>query len=185
MTPQEAAEQLDGCEYGSVGSKELFTTMKAAGLVAIHGYSDDVVVLDGAISDEAYPPALLFDRRGLLAKACDDDRCPHEAARERGAVRVEAHWCATEAASWTYSTDLPHATFRVLEDEDVYCVGLVISLEDVARAWDAKNVPSGQMRIDLPRVPGASLMIGVTGAAPDVTERLVAKVRALAAELSA
>jgi hypothetical protein len=33
--------------------------------------------------------------------------------------------------SWSYETDIPHATFDVLEDGEVYCRGIVFALADL------------------------------------------------------
>jgi len=52
MDTKEAAAQLDGSQYGQEGSRELFAAMKAAGLVAVFGASDDLVEFRGAIDDE-------------------------------------------------------------------------------------------------------------------------------------
>lgn len=43
MTRDEAAEQLNGNEYRKEGSPTLFAAMKAAGLVAVYGASDDLM----------------------------------------------------------------------------------------------------------------------------------------------
>jgi hypothetical protein len=53
VTPEEAAAELDANQYGNEGSKDLFARMKAAGLVAVFGASDDLMEFRGAIYDEA------------------------------------------------------------------------------------------------------------------------------------
>ncbi|WP_257541108.1 hypothetical protein [Sphingobium sp. CFD-1] len=134
MTKEEAAAALDGCEYGEEGSKDLFAQMKADGLVAVFGASDDLMEFRGAIDDEVgcYGGGTAYlTRAGLLNRICDNDDCPHERDREKVAPRIEAIWCDTEAYSWTYKTDIPHVAFDVVEGADRYCRGIVFALSDV------------------------------------------------------
>ena len=32
---------------------------------------------------------------------------------------------------WSYETDIPHETFNIYEDGEVWCVGIVFSVEDL------------------------------------------------------
>lgn len=133
LSVSEVAARLNGCEYGQEGSPELWSQMKAAGLVAVFGASDDLMEFRGAIYDEigvyGGGTAYLTDS-GLM-----EDRepcCIHaEKARER-AVEIEARWAVDGEPAWTYRTVLPHSTFEVLEDGEVYCRGIVFSLSDVS-----------------------------------------------------
>ena len=40
-------------------------------------------------------------------------------------------WCSEHPFSWTYETPVPHATFDVMEDGDLFCRGLVIAVSDL------------------------------------------------------
>jgi hypothetical protein len=136
MITKEAAAALDGCQYGKEGSKELFAKMKAAGLVAVFGGSDDLAELRGAIYDEvgAYNGTTFYvDQRGIVKNECDaGDECPNW--RPRG-VAIEALWApegeGAGGPSWAYKTEIPHATFKVMEDDDVYCIGIVFRLDQL------------------------------------------------------
>ena len=33
--------------------------------------------------------------------------------------------------AWTYMTDIPHATFDVMDDGELYCRGIVFALADL------------------------------------------------------
>lgn len=136
MTRDEAAAKLDGNEYGKEGSKELFATMKEAGLVAVFGASDDLMEFRGAINDEVgcYNGGTAYlTSTGLLANDCDSDDCPHFARAKEKAPTIDAVW-ASDGYSWTYKTAIPYTTFDIKEDGDNYCAGLVFSLADVATA---------------------------------------------------
>lgn len=136
MTRDEAAAALDGGQYREEGSRDLFAAMKAAGLVAVFGASDDLMEFRGAIDDEvgAYDGGTAYlTGAGLLENDCGNDRCPHfERAKER-AKTIEAVWSPEgENLSWVYGTEIPHATFQINEDDEPYCRGIVFSLSDAA-----------------------------------------------------
>ena len=135
MTPQEAAAALNGNEYTKEGSKELFAAMKAAGLVAVFAASDDLVELDGAIHDEldAYRGTTFHvDANGLVKNDCEaDDKCPNWKPRGK---KIEAIWRpeGEGEGSWGYRTEIPHATFDIMDEAELYCRGIVFALADAA-----------------------------------------------------
>lgn len=128
-----AAAKLNNGEYRHEGSPQLFAEMKAAGLVAVFGASDDLVELEGAIGDElgAYGGSEIYlTRAGLVKNDCDDENCPHfQRAKERASV-IEALW-SVDGFSWKYRTKIPHAKFVINEDGEPYCEGIVFALSDV------------------------------------------------------
>lgn len=133
MTREEAVQQLDGCQYREEGSRELFAAMKAAGLVAIFGASDDLMEFRGAIDDEisAWEGVTAhLTSKGLLQNDCDNDDCPHFAKMQKAAATIRAIWNEGPYA-WQYETEIPCARFIVKEDDDLYCQGIVFALADV------------------------------------------------------
>lgn len=133
MTAREAAEKLDACEYGDEGSPELFAAMKDAGLVAVFGASDDLMEFRGAIDDElgAYEGTTAhLNTAGLLKNECSDEDCPYFATAKKNASTIEAKWADDDGISWTYTTEIPHFTFTVMEDGETYCRGIVFKLAD-------------------------------------------------------
>lgn len=132
ITAKEAAAQLDGNQYRQEGSRELFKRMKAAGLVAIFGASDDLMEIHGAVNDETGGEAW-FTPEGMLENDCDNDRCPHFLKLKKQAASVEALWCKEPPFSFTYKTDIPHETFIIMEDDEPYCRGIVFALADVGK----------------------------------------------------
>lgn len=129
ITAKEAAAALNGNEYGDEGSTELFAKMKEARLVAVHGYSDDIMVLNGAVHDEAYHDAR-FTKDGLLENKCEDNHCPYFEIVAESASVVEALWDKEPGIAWTYRTKIPHETFLIMEGDEIYCRGIVFSLDD-------------------------------------------------------
>lgn len=139
MNMQQAAIALNGNQYGAEGSKELWRTMRADGLVAIFGASDDLAELRGAIDDEveigSNGGGILLTKDGLFQHECDNDGCPHEKRLMDKALEIEA--CFDDSGyTWTYRTKLPHATFEIMEGDEKYCRGIVIDMDDVRMACD-------------------------------------------------
>lgn len=143
MNAQELAAALNGREYGDEITTAEADVAKEFGLVVLFGASDDLAEFNGAICDEvgAYSGKSILLHDGKLY---DDEECECDAAkRERNRAKrqgrtIKAIWCATDdGPSWTYETDIPHATFKVMEDGEVYCVGIVFALADAINKAEA------------------------------------------------
>lgn len=141
MTKEEAAALLNGFEYPAREIETHAASLKAAGLVAVFGQSDDLMEFRGAIYDEvgAYDSTtVLIDGEGLVptfddvSDTGDEDRVAAYFRRKPNGRKVQALWSPDEIeASWLIKTDIPHATFDIVEDGDLYCRGVVFALADV------------------------------------------------------
>jgi len=126
MTKKELAEKLNGRQYGD-SFKDVMEDTMASGLVIVTGASDDLMEFQGAIEDEGGcfdGGEVYFDKNGVS-----------QDGTER-ANMIEALWCEGTnvdgcQATWSYKTDIPHETFEIWEDEELYCIGLVFSIEDI------------------------------------------------------
>ena len=136
LTIEQAAAAMNGRKYGSECPGDLAKQMKASGIVAVFGSSDDLMELRGAIDDEfgchgggtAY-----LDESGLLVNECDDEDCPHEKRLKKAARKIKAVFSPTDPdCTWLYETDIPHVTFEIREDGELYCRGIVFRLADAA-----------------------------------------------------
>lgn len=104
MTAKQLAARLDGREYLKEITPEEEREAEANGLVVVYGYSDDNVELAGSYYVE-------------------DLDAPN---------RIRAVWCSPDTDfSWAFETDIPHETFRILEDGEHFCLGIVFALEDL------------------------------------------------------
>ena len=133
MTRDEAAAALDGNQFCKEGTRELWKDMADAGLVAVFGASDDLMEFRGAIRDEvgAYDGGTAYlTCAGLIVNDCDDDKCPHFARAKLNAATISAIW-DRDGISWQYETEIPHSTFKIKEDKEIYCEGIVFALADV------------------------------------------------------
>lgn len=140
MTPQEFAEKIDCNEYPFGLSPQESKIAQEHGLVVIYGASDDLMEVEGAIQDEGdcYDGGtLLIDKQGLLEpfdsfRESNRNKLSYQAyfKREENAKQIEAIWCKDDI-SWQYKTDIPHATFKIMEDGEVYCIGMVFDIKEL------------------------------------------------------
>lgn len=138
-TKETIAAALNGIEYPFRIPHQVIVDAKTAGLLIIYGASDDLMEFDGAFCDEVGCDgggSALLDRKGLVQRDedADDEAIADFVIRKRKARKVEALWAKEGDYSWTYATDIPHATFEIVEDGDPYCRGIVIDTADLPEA---------------------------------------------------
>ena len=137
LTAKELAAMLNGRQYRQEISSNEEQKAKDSGLVVVFGYSDDCVELRGVIDDEvgAYNGTTIFvSRDGKLlynSNCCHDSDCLYYQAAVDAAITVEAirH---NGNPCWTFETSIPHETFSIFEDGELFCEGIVFSLEEVS-----------------------------------------------------
>ena len=133
MTKEELAAKLNGREYQEEMTKAEEDQAAKDGLIVMFGYSDDNVEVRGAAYDEigAYDgTTIYFDADGLIENDCDDDECPYFERLLKLAKTVDAIW-ARDVIAWQYETTIPHSCFDIMEDEDLFCRGIVFHMEDL------------------------------------------------------
>jgi hypothetical protein len=137
MTKEELAQLLHGKHYGEEIPDDLIESAKKSNLVIVYGASDDLMEFEGAITDEVgcYDGGdCLIDNDGLLDNREDiedDDDLEDWFRRKKQAKKLEAIWNPNGFPTWSYRTSIPHATFDVVEDADVYCRGIVFKLDEL------------------------------------------------------
>lgn len=122
--------------------KEEEKIAKESGLVVIFGASDDLVEFRGAIYDEidAYNGAdfiiatpgteiPVYEDEETYRKAKKLEAVPIEEESSTKKNRFKALWCPDELdCSWLIKTDLPHSTFDIMSDGELYCRGIIIEV---------------------------------------------------------
>ena len=135
MTMKEFAEMLSGREYGMEITKDEERQAADAGLLVLYGYSDDNVEIAGAYNDEvgAYNGYLVhLSMTGVLQEPdCGQEDCSYYAAAQDATKSVQAVWHDNDGPCWTFETDISHETFNIYEDGELFCVGIVLSVEDL------------------------------------------------------
>ncbi len=135
MDLKEFAKMLDGRSIGDEVTKEIKEIAYINKIVIIHGASDDLAIVDGVLGDECgglYSGGeIAFANGKVFSKECEDDECPHESRIFDAAKKVEADWCAKDKPCWSYSTSIPHEKFRIFEDGEVWCEGIVFFQKDI------------------------------------------------------
>lgn len=141
MTKEEMAAKLTGRQYGREITEQEEAQAKGSELIVIYGYSDDGVELRGSINEElgAYNGTTFRIAEGkLIPEIEEDDKEILEKHGVLGLVRkriasapaITARWCPDVEGkpSWDFVTEIPHAVFDVMEDDDLFCRGIVIDL---------------------------------------------------------
>ena len=130
MTIHEFAKSLNGNEYGDESWNE-DEKAKELGFVVVFGASDDLCKLRGAINDEVgcYGGGKIYLNQGNIFEECEEDCKYSKAAKEKCKV-IEAIW-DKDGYSWVYETDIPHATFDIMEDEEKFCRGIVFDIKSL------------------------------------------------------
>jgi len=134
MTKDELAKILDGNEYTNEIDTATELQAKESGMVVVFGGSDDLMEFRGAIHDEVgcYEGGTAYlDSNGLLDNKCADFDCPYFVDLESKSKSIESLWCNEPNISWTFKTEIPHATFNIMEDGEVFCRGIVFDIGDI------------------------------------------------------
>lgn len=136
MTKEQFAKNLHGRQYGDEISTEEESIAKENGLVVVFGYSDDNAELRGAIHDEIG----CYDGGDIWIAKQKDGKYVVITEEQKDSLEyfgnkfhtIKAVWSPEEpACSWIYETEIPHVTFDILEEGELYCRGIVFSLTDL------------------------------------------------------
>lgn len=141
MTKEELAEKLNCSQYPFEPSDEIIGLARESNLMIIFGDSDDLMEIRGLVTDEFNcfdGGECMIDSQGILPSWDygdyeDEDEAEKYFKRKKTAVSIEAQWCNGDY-SWTYKTDIPHATFDIMEESEKYCRGIIYSTDDLRKS---------------------------------------------------
>ena len=117
----EFASMLNQRSYGNEITAAEEKQAKDLGYVVLFGYSDDCAEFRGAYDEEAD----CFDGGRVFTK---------------GKWFINALW-DKNGYIWSYETNIPHATFNIVEDEDLYCRGIVFDMAEIEERLKVINLP--------------------------------------------
>ena len=135
MTAQEFADYLNKDKKRETVTCEECNLAYESGLVMVYGFSDDLMEFEGSICDEVgcWNGGIAYlDESGVWVNECEDDDCPY-AMRERAKCKaIWAIWHDEGNPCWTYETDIPHATFDIYDDGELWCEGIVFAMSSLS-----------------------------------------------------
>ena len=126
MTKEELAAMLDGRQYFNETTPEIEEIARENNLLIVYGQSDDLCEFRGAISDEfgCFNGGIVYCSE--LPKL------------------IVAEWDPPkDDCSWTYKTDMPYSEFKIYDDNELYCIGIVIDLNEARSESDI--IPSPEL----------------------------------------
>lgn len=124
ITAKDLAARLNGREYLNEITPEEEKEAETNGLVVVYGYSDDNVEFSGAIDDEVGA----FEGVTVCIDHSEGVVPVGEGAPENV---IKAIWHDSGEACWSFETPIPHETFNIYEDGELFCVGIVFSMDDL------------------------------------------------------
>lgn len=148
MNTKEISKLLDGCQYGVEHDRiedGLFKQLKKDGFVIVIPYSDDGIHFCGAIIDEVgafngakikvYKTGNLIphdEEEGYFRVADGLEVLGLERSSNEAVNIIDAIWCPKDKnCSWDLKSDIPHETFNIFEDKELFGVGLVFNVTDL------------------------------------------------------
>ena len=134
MTKEQLALVLNGRQYRDEMTADEEKLAKENGLVVCFGASDDLTEFRGCLYDEKgnYEGGTVYFCKGEIANPDheDTDEAGIESFEKKEFPKIEALWCPKNEdgeilASWTFKTEIPHATFDIFEDGELYSRGII------------------------------------------------------------
>lgn len=132
MTAKELAALLNGRRYGYELDGLDMKAIRDAGLVIAYGASDDLLEFEGAIYEEcgAWEDTTVRIYAGeIIEDEYNCRNCRLYKLTMKSAHWVSAVWCKG-MYTWFIDTDMPHETFDIIENGELFCRGIVFDVAD-------------------------------------------------------
>ena len=125
---KEFAEMLNGREIGEEITPDEVKLAKENNLVVVYGASDDLMEFEGVIDKEidCEIGVTVYLRKNEIIY-----RSEYKVPDLENTKSITSDWDGNALPSWQYYTDIPHETFDIMEDGEVYCRGIVFSMDDL------------------------------------------------------
>ena len=145
MKKEQFAELLNGRQYRSEITKDEEKQAKENGLLVCFGASDDLLEFRGFINDEISAwegtTALIVKKKGDVIDVIDEGTLKeiNSYLNEEGfdelnipKIKIQAEWCPSDLdCSWRINSEIPFSSFDIMEDDELYCRGIVIEKWDI------------------------------------------------------
>lgn len=126
------AKKLNGIERSGIPG-EIQMEARESGLIIAYGASDDCFEMRGFICEEwsaSDGTIVHVDSDGIAEDPFDPDNTDNERLKD-ATHYIQAVWDPKDKdVSWSIETDLPHEKFNIMEDGEVFCIGMVFALPE-------------------------------------------------------
>ena len=140
MNAKEWATKLNGIQYPADEIYKQRKAIKADGLIVAYGMSDDLLEFNGAIDYEADAyegrTVKLTPKPSVFSEDDNADTFEYNKKEIECFPEVKAIWTPRDDlgnvwASWDILTDLPHETFNIMEDGELFGRGIIFEAKAI------------------------------------------------------
>jgi hypothetical protein len=140
MKVKDWVERISGFEYPADELDNLNKEMAADGIIIAYGASDDLLEFQGVVNDEVGVyggnEVSISSRRKGTAFIFDEEENNDSKEFNRKEIeqmqKIKAVWAPKDIdASWKIETEIPHETFDIMEDGELFCRGIVFHVDDI------------------------------------------------------
>ena len=144
MKKEELAQLLNGRQIGKEMTYQEHLQARKNGLLVCYGYSYDLLEFRGIIYNRVsfYEGEDIFLYKNKDQKIAILEESNYDEIKEilegynidfiLPKIPIKIQWCPEELAClWLIKTDIPHTTFDIYDDEDLYSRGIVLELSDI------------------------------------------------------
>jgi hypothetical protein len=139
MTVKEWSERINGVEYPAYDLDIFNRDMKEDGIIAAYGYSDNLLEFRGVVHEETKAwegnegnTVLIASREKGTAFLFEKDVTQFSRKITAQMRRVTAVWHPEDLeACWKIETEIPHETFDIMEEGELFCRGVVFHVDDI------------------------------------------------------
>ena len=144
MKKEELAQLLNGRQIGKEMTYQEHLQARKNGLLVCYGHSYDLLEFRGIIYNRVsfYEGEDIFLYKNKDQKIAILEESNYDEIKEILAgynlgfilpkIPIKIQWCPKELdCTWLITTDIPHATFDIYDDEDLYSRGIVLELSDI------------------------------------------------------
>lgn len=154
VSKEELAALINNREYRDEITPEQEQIAKDNGLVVIFGASDDFIKFRGFLDDELGDDIFYIKDNSIRTPSCvlsqggydrffNKELFPDKNTKENNFHKIVPVWeqiiDGIVICPWSFKTHIPHASFDIYEDGNLFCKGIVI---DVNQLRDLTNLQS-------------------------------------------
>ncbi|MEG1925428.1 MAG: hypothetical protein RR415_06750 [Ruthenibacterium sp.] len=137
------AEMLNGRKAGAEIDRKEEEVAEVLGFVVMYGKGDSSYEMRGAISAHfncAERGRVLVGPNGIVSSCVYDEHsgdpeqeCEKVKRAKAASSPIDVYWCDKQTEyTWSFKTNIPHATFCIRDGAELFCEGIVFALPEAA-----------------------------------------------------